>query len=57
MAKQETVILTKKDKPLAAVKDLSGTDWESVALATIPSSLPSLRRLAFLSQIRFNLAR
>ena len=36
MAKQETVILTQNGKPLAAVKDLSGTDWESVSLANDP---------------------
>jgi hypothetical protein len=33
LAKDGTVILTQDGKPLAAVKNLSGSDWESVALA------------------------
>lgn len=32
MAKEGVMILTSKGQPLAAVKDLSGSDWESVAL-------------------------
>jgi hypothetical protein len=36
LARSGTVILTRKGKPLAAVKDLSGTDWESVSLANNP---------------------
>jgi hypothetical protein len=36
MAKNGPVILTRKGKPLAAVKDLSGKDWESVSLANNP---------------------
>jgi hypothetical protein len=36
MAKDEMVILTRKGNPLVAVKDLSGSDWESVALANNP---------------------
>lgn len=33
LAKGQTVVLTRKGKPLAGVKDLSGSDWEAVALA------------------------
>ncbi len=33
LAKGGTVILTRDGKPLAAIKDLSGSDWEAVALA------------------------
>jgi hypothetical protein len=36
LAKSGTVILTRDGKPLAAVKDLSGSDWEAVALADNP---------------------
>lgn len=33
LARSGTVILTRKGKPLVAIKDLSGSDWESIALA------------------------
>ncbi len=36
MAKKEPVILTRHGRPLVAVKDLSGSDWESVSLANDP---------------------
>jgi len=36
MALKEPIILTRKGKPLAAVRDLSGSDWESVSLANNP---------------------
>ncbi|MBI3408214.1 MAG: hypothetical protein HY040_07645 [Planctomycetes bacterium] len=36
LAKSGTVILTRKGKPLAAVKDLSRSDWERIALANNP---------------------
>jgi hypothetical protein len=36
MAKNGPVILTRRGKPLAAVKDLSGFDWEAVSLANNP---------------------
>ena len=36
MAKKGLVILTSKGKPLASVKDISGSDWESIALANNP---------------------
>jgi hypothetical protein len=39
MAKDGPVILTRNGQPLAAVKDLSGSDWESVALANNPRFL------------------
>jgi len=39
LAKKGPVILTLKGKPMAAVKDLSGSDWESVALANNPRFL------------------
>ena len=34
MAKDGPVILTRNGKPCAVVKDLSGSDWESVSLAS-----------------------
>jgi hypothetical protein len=36
LAKRGTIILTRNGKPLAAVNDLSGSDWESVSLANNP---------------------
>jgi hypothetical protein len=36
MAKSGTVILTRNGKPLAAIKHLTGLDWESLALADNP---------------------
>ena len=36
MARGGTVILTRDGKPLAVIKDLSGSDWESAALADNP---------------------
>ena len=36
LARGGTVILTRDGKPLAVIKDLSGSDWESVALASNP---------------------
>ena len=33
MARQEVVIVTRKGSPLVAVRDVSGSDWESVSLA------------------------
>ena len=36
MARSGTVILTKNGKPLAAIKHLTGLDWESLALADNP---------------------
>ena len=39
LAKQGPVILTRRGKPSAAVKDLAGSDWESIALANNPRFL------------------
>jgi hypothetical protein len=36
MAKKEPVILTRNGQPLVAVKDLAGSDWETVSLANNP---------------------
>jgi hypothetical protein len=36
LAKHGTVILTRNGKPLAAIKNLTGADWESLALADNP---------------------
>jgi len=36
LARSGPVILTRKGKPLTAVKDLSDTDWESLSLANNP---------------------
>src|ERR1700674_1456236 len=38
-AKAGPVILTRKGKPLASIKDLSGSDWESISLANNPRFL------------------
>jgi hypothetical protein len=39
LAKNGPVILTRQGKPLAAVKDLSGRDWEAVSLSNNPRFL------------------
>jgi hypothetical protein len=39
LARNGTVILTQKGKPLVAVKDLSQRDWESISLANNPRFL------------------
>ena len=44
MAKQGPVILTRKGKPLASVKDLSGCDWESVSLANNPQFIALIEK-------------
>ena len=36
MAKDETVILTRNGQPLVTVKNVSGSDWESLSLASNP---------------------
>jgi antitoxin (DNA-binding transcriptional repressor) of toxin-antitoxin stability system len=36
MAQGENVILTRDGQPLASIRNLTGTDWESAALATNP---------------------
>lgn len=36
LVKEGTVILTQNGQPLLAVKDVSGSDWESVSLASNP---------------------
>jgi PHD/YefM family antitoxin component YafN of YafNO toxin-antitoxin module len=36
LAEKEPIILTRKGRPLVAVKALSGSDWESVSLANNP---------------------
>jgi len=36
LAKDGPVILTRNGQPLLAVKDVSGSDWESVSLAANP---------------------
>ena len=36
LARKGTIILTRGGKPLVAVKDLSGSDWESISLANNP---------------------
>lgn len=44
LAKTETVILTRGGMPLTAVRDLSGSDWESVLLASNPQFLALIER-------------
>ena len=39
MAMNGPVILTRKGKPILSVKDLSGSDWESISLANNPQFL------------------
>jgi hypothetical protein len=36
LAKHGTIILTRKGRPLAAIKAISGSDWESLSLANNP---------------------
>ena len=36
LARSGPVILTRRGKPLASVKDLSDSDWESISLANNP---------------------
>ena len=36
LARGGSIILTRDGKPLAVIKGLSGSDWESVALASNP---------------------
>jgi hypothetical protein len=36
LARKGPVILTRKGKPLVSIKDLSGMDWESIALVNNP---------------------
>ncbi len=36
MAEKDLVVLTRKGNPLVALKNLSGSDWESVSLANNP---------------------
>ncbi len=44
MAKSGSVILTRNGKPIAAVKDLSGSDWETVSLANDPKFIALIER-------------
>ena len=44
MAERESVILTRGGKPLAAVKDVSNGDWESIALANNPEFIRLVRQ-------------
>ena len=39
LAKGEAVILTRNGQPLVAVREVSGSDWESTALANNPRFL------------------
>jgi hypothetical protein len=36
LARKEAVILTRDGQPVVSVRDLSGSDWESTALANNP---------------------
>jgi hypothetical protein len=36
LARSEAVILTRAGQPVASVRDLSGSDWESASLASNP---------------------
>ncbi len=36
LVRDGTVILTRNGKPMAAIKDLTGSDWESLSLANNP---------------------
>lgn len=44
LAKKEPVIVTRNGKPLASVKSLSGSDWESVSLANNPQFLAIIEK-------------
>src|SRR6266480_2772338 len=39
LARTGPIILTRKGKPLASIKYLSGSDWESISLANNPRFL------------------
>jgi hypothetical protein len=36
LAKNEAIVITESGKPIVSVKDVTGSDWESVALASNP---------------------
>src|SRR5262245_40995161 len=44
LARKGPIILTRRGKPLAAVKDLSGSDWEAVSLANNPRFLALIEK-------------
>ncbi len=44
LAKKEAVILTRDGQPVVSVKDLSGSDWESTALANHPRFVEIVER-------------
>ena len=53
LARRQPIILTRGGKPVVAVKDLSGSDWESVSLVNdrnsiVESRVPTAVREAFL---------
>ena len=39
LAEEEPVVLTRKGKPVVSVTEISGDDWESIALANNPKFL------------------
>jgi hypothetical protein len=36
MAKEESIVITENGEPVLSVKNVAGSDWESVALASNP---------------------
>lgn len=44
MAKAGPVILTRHGKPMAAVRDLTGKDWESISLANNPQFMAIIEK-------------
>lgn len=40
----ETMVVTKKGRPIAALISLENTDWETISLSTNPKFLAILRR-------------
>ena len=54
MAEKEPVILTRNGQPLVAVKDLSGSDWESVSLANHPRFIALIEASRLVSGERRN---
>jgi hypothetical protein len=44
LVKAGTVILTRNGQPLLSVKDVSGSDWESISLASNPKFMAIIEK-------------
>ncbi len=43
-AKKETVVITRRGRPMAAVVPISNADWETISLSTNPDFLALIER-------------